>query len=91
MLEIENDYMRKEAQINKDVQVRTQDREMENISRLQEYQLEEKQEIFLTHLPDSLMTSLNAEMQEEDRKNMEELKEQLMKQNAEKVAEIEAQ
>lgn len=91
MLEIENDYMRKEAQINKDVQVRTQDREMENISRLQEYQLEEKQEIFLTHLPDSLMTSLNAEMQEEDRKNMEELREQLMKQNAEKVAEIEAQ
>lgn len=29
----------------------------------------------LTHLPDSLLTQLNAEMSEEDRKNMEALKE----------------
>lgn len=29
----------------------------------------------MTHLPDSLLTQLNAQMSEEDRKNMEVLKE----------------
>lgn len=43
----------------------------------------------MTHLPDSLLTQLNAEMSAEDRKNMEALKEQLRRQNAEKLEEME--
>lgn len=63
---------------------------MEFIADLQEKQIQEKQEIFSQYLPDSLMTQLNAQMGEEDRKAMEELKEALRKQNAEKLAEMEA-
>lgn len=36
-----------------------------------------------------MITKLNAEMGEEDRKAMAELREQLMKQNADKLAEME--
>lgn len=43
----------------RDVQKRTQDREVKYLEELQENQIEEKQEIFNTHLPDSLITTLN--------------------------------
>ena len=82
--------MRKEAQITKEVQKRCQDREVSFIADLQEKQIQEKQEIFSQHLPDSLLTELNAQMGEEDRKAMQELREQLEKQNAEKMAQLEA-
>ena len=52
--------------------------------------MQEKQDIFQTYLPDSLITHLNGEMQEEDRKQMQALREQLQKQNAEKLAEMNA-
>ena len=39
LLDIENEYMRKEAQITKEVQKRTQDREVKYIGDLQEAQL----------------------------------------------------
>ena len=42
------------------------------------------------HLPDSLMTTLNAQMCEEDRKNIQELRERLKRSNAEKMSELEA-
>ena len=71
--------MRKEAQITKEVQKRCQDREVSYIADLQEKQIEEKQEIFSQCLPDSLMTELNAQMGEEDRKAMEDLREALKK------------
>ena len=90
LLEIENEYMRKEGLITREVQKRTQDREVNYIADLQEKQIAEKQEIFLTHLPDSLITTLNAQMGEEEAKNMAVLREQLTKQNAEKLAEMEA-
>ena len=38
-----------------------------------------------------MITHLNGEMQEEDRKQMQALREQLQKQNAEKLAEMNAQ
>lgn len=82
--------MRKEAQITKEVQKRCQDREVSFIADLQEKQIQEKQEIFSQHLPDSLLTELNAQMGEEDRKAMQELREQLERQNAEKMAQLEA-
>lgn len=88
--DIEVEYMRKEAQITKEVQKRCQDREVSFIADLQEKQIQEKQEIFSQHLPDSLLTELNAQMGEEDRKAMQELREQLEKQNAEKMAQLEA-
>ena len=88
--DIEVEYMRKEAQITKEVQKRCQDREVSFIADLQEKQIQEKQEIFSQHLPDSLLTELNAQMGEEDRKAMLELREQLEKQNAEKMAQLEA-
>lgn len=84
--DIEVEFMRKEAQITKEVQKRCQDREVSFIADLQEKQIQEKQEIFSQHLPDSLLTELNAQMSEEDRKAMQELREQLEKQNAEKMA-----
>lgn len=90
LLDIENDYMRKEAQITRDVQKRCQDREVSFIADLQEKQIQEKQEIFTQYLPDSLLTNLNAQMGEEDRKAMEELREALKKQNEEKLKEMEA-
>ena len=90
LLDIENEYMRKEAQITRDVQKRCQDREVSYIADLQEKQIQEKQEIFSQYLPDSLMTQLNAQMGEEDRKAMEELREALKKQNEEKLKEMEA-
>ena len=89
LLETENEYMRREAQINRDVQKRNNEREIRYIEELQEKQIEEKNEILLEHLPDSLITHLNSQMGEEDRKNMEELREMLKKQNEEKLAEIE--
>ena len=46
LLDIENDYMRKEANITREVQQRTQDREVKYISDLNESQIEEKQQIF---------------------------------------------
>merc|ERR1712218_362666 len=72
------------------VQKRTQEREVKYIGELQEKQIIEKQEIFQQYLPDSLITTLNAQMGEEDRKAMQELKEQLEKQNKEKLEEMEA-
>jgi len=75
LLEIENDYMRKEGQITREVQQRTQDREVSYIADLQDKQIEEKQNILMQHLPDSLMTELYAKMGEEERKNMEVLRE----------------
>lgn len=61
LLDQENQFMRKEAQIMREVQKRTQDREVRYIEELQEKQLVEKQEIFNTHLPDSLITHMNME------------------------------
>lgn len=90
LLEIENEYMRKEGNITREVQKRTQEREVKYIGELQEKQIIEKQEIFQQYLPDSLITTLNAQMGEEDRKAMQELKEQLEKQNKEKLEEMEA-
>merc|ERR1719438_228561 len=75
--DIEVEFMRKEAQITKEVQKRCQDREVSFIADLQEKQIQEKQEIFSQHLPDSLLTELNAQMSEENRKAMQELREQL--------------
>ena len=46
LLDIENEYMRKEANITREVQQRTQDREVKYISDLNESQIEEKQQIF---------------------------------------------
>lgn len=46
LLDIENDYMRKEANITREVQQRTQEREVKYISDLNESQIEEKQQIF---------------------------------------------
>jgi len=74
LLEIENDFMKKEGQIKRDVQIRCQAREVKYIEELNDKQIEEKQEVFLKHLPDSLMTQLNGQMGEEDRKAMAELK-----------------
>ena len=90
LLEIENEYMRKEGNIKKEVQQRTQDREVNYIADLQEKQIQEKQDILMHHLPDSLMTTLNAQMCEEDRKNIQELRERLKRSNAEKMSELEA-
>ena len=81
--------MRREAQINRDVQKRNNEREIRYIEELQEKQIDEKNQILLEHLPDSLITHLNSQMGEEDRKNMEELRETLKKQNEEKLAEME--
>jgi hypothetical protein len=65
---VENDFARKEAHIMRDVQKRTQDREVQYLAEITEKQRLEKQEIFDQYLPDSLLTMLNADMAEDDRK-----------------------
>lgn len=47
LLEIENEYMRKEGHIKKEVQQRTQDREVNYIADLHEKQIQEKQDILM--------------------------------------------
>ena len=88
--QVENDFARREAIIMRDVQKRTQDREVKYLAEITEKQREEKQEIFNQHLPDSLMAQLNEDMAEEDKKQMQVLKDQLEKQNADKLAEMDA-
>ena len=67
--------MRKEGLITREVQQRTQEREVNYIDELHEKQIDEKTEIFQEYLPDSLITQLNMEMSAEDRQNMAALKE----------------
>ena len=90
LADIENEYIKKEGMINHEVQKRNQQREVDYIQELQQKQLEEKQEIFMTYLPNSLMTNLITQMKEEDIKAMQALREQLEKQNAEQLAKLEA-
>ena len=75
----------------RDIEKRSQDREVRLLEQVSEDQLREKQDIFQKYLPDSLMTMLNEDMAEEDRKQMKVLREQLEKQNAERLAEMDAQ
>lgn len=75
----------------RDIEKRSQDREVRLLEQVSEDQLREKQDIFQKYLPDSLMTMLNEDMVEEDRKQMKALREQLEKQNAERLAEMDAQ
>jgi len=55
------------------VQKRTQDRELNNIEKLQKKQLEEKDEIFQKYLPNSLVGDMVNKLNEQEKKDMEEL------------------
>ena len=48
---MEDEYRHKEAQIAREVQAATMDREKDTIGRVQERQISEKEEIFSTLLP----------------------------------------
>lgn len=79
-----------EGKITREVQKRTQDREVNNIEKLQNKQLQEKNNIFQKYLPDSLVGDMVNELNEQEKKDMEELKKSLEAANKKKIDEMEA-
>jgi hypothetical protein len=65
--EIEETYRKKEAQITREVQERTADREAMKIEELSNRQIDEKREIFEHFLPESMMTTLNQKLGDQER------------------------
>ena len=84
------EFLLQEGKITREVQKRTQDREVKNIEKLQNRQLEEKNDIFQRYLPNSLVGDMVNELNEQEKKDIEELKKSLESANKKKLEEMEA-
>ena len=74
LTELDAEFLLQEGKITREVQKRTQDREVSNIEKLQNRQLEEKNNIFQKYLPNSLVGDMVSALNEQEKKDMEELK-----------------
>lgn len=83
--------MKREAKITREIQKRTQDREVDKIEQLQKHQLEEKQEIFHKYLPNTLVGDMVAEFNDQEKKDIAELKASLEEANKKRITEMEKQ
>jgi hypothetical protein len=90
LAELENEYRKREGVVQREVQGKTMDREAEQIAIIQERQIEEKQEIFTRFLPDQMMTDIYDSMAAEERDELKAYQEELKKEKASKLSEMEA-
>ena len=89
--ELEDEYTKLEGKITREIQQRTQDREVSNIEKLQNTQLEEKDNIFQKYLPNTMLGEMVAELNEQEKKDIEELKASLEAANKKRIEEMEQQ
>lgn len=89
--DIEKEYKILEADLTIRIQKKSLDRENERVAQLQEEQVKEKTLIFEKLLPESMMNSFLRNNQDEERIELEKLRQDLELTNAERVRDLEEQ